>query len=108
MFNSYSFGDMTIANGASDSNTVTSDYYKFAREFVFQVPATLTVTITLLASLDGGVTYATVSQDDGTPIPFAAGTVQRVPYQGWDSMKLHSSGAVGAARVFTARAIEDV
>lgn len=108
MRHSYDLPDLVIPSGETESNAIDAHgFYKYSEEFVVSSPATLPETVTLHVSVDGGTTYQAF-QEGGSDLTFTADKVRRVPYDGWDSMKLVAGAGVGADRTFGIRSIEDI
>jgi hypothetical protein len=107
MQHSYSLPDMTILNGATDSNALlASTSYRTASSFELFGPAALTGTVTVQVDSGSGV-YKTLQSPPGTDVAIAATKSIVVLYNGWVGMRLHSDAAEGADRVFAVRAVEE-
>ena len=103
----YDLPDLVIASSGTDSSAVAADpHYQRARAIIIQAPATLTGTITVQVSLDGGTTYADL-QSGGADVTIAAASVAVIDFQGWTHLRVKSGSAEGAERTFIAKAVEE-
>lgn len=103
----YDCGTIVIASSGSNSTEVDADpHYQNARGLLIEAPDTLTGTITVQVSLDGGSSFSNL-QRAGADITIAAGDVEEVEYKGWDVLRVSSGSAEGGARTFVVNAYED-
>lgn len=92
---------LTITSGQTTSGALkVPSYLDF---LVIEAPATLTGTVTLEGSTDGGTTFKTM-YSGGSAITIAANGIHTISPVGVDSVRLVSGAAEGANRAFLVRA----
>lgn len=90
--------NLVIANNATDSNVVEVGR---AKAVTVMAPGTLTGTITIQASDDGSTFYTLKS--GGSDVSIGVNAAVTITDVGHKYLRVHSSGAEGAARTFKAQ-----
>jgi hypothetical protein len=105
----YDIGTLTIPNGTKPSNVIAAyGNFALAKELLIAAPATLTGTVTVRVSLDGGTTYVDYGEVAGTDLTVGAGNTVRVQNLGFTHLKVESGSNEGADRAFVVRAVEQI
>lgn len=107
MINDFHLTDLVIASGTDESNVLDRAEFKWADGFIIGAPGTLTGTITIEVSLDGGSTYHTL-QSAGSDVAIGAGDAVTIDMKAWDKLRLASSGNEGATRTFKVKGFERI
>lgn len=92
-------GTLVIASGATDTTTPITRYLEDAHSVSIIAPATLTGTVTIRGSLDGGTTYGDVGSG-GSDVTIAAGNIVTLSPCPFNAIKVTSGSAEGDARTF--------
>lgn len=90
------------ANSAKLSTLLSAGQRKVlgtAKSITIHAPATLTGTVKVGVSYDGGTTFTELNEN-GTDVSVAAGDARVIFSVGWDDLRLQSSVAEGADRDF--------
>lgn len=96
-------GTMTIANGQTASSRLTRDQINNMRNISIQAPAALTGVVTLQTgdSDSDSATFVTVQSPPGTDVAIAAGKAIPLTEIPFPTLRLNSTLAEAADRVFT-------
>jgi hypothetical protein len=97
-----SLGSLTIASGGTTSGELSYNNTRFMRSISITAPAALTGTVTVEANYarTGTGAWGTLTDEFGDDVTVAAGKVRVVQPVGGARLRLKSSGAEGADRVF--------
>lgn len=103
-------GTLTIANGATDSNVITTKLgFGTSTDIIVYVPTTLTGTVTLQVSyLEAPTTEWYTLNIGGTDVTLTAAKAIVVPTSSFRAIRAHSSAAEGGARSFPVVSQSDV
>lgn len=96
---------LVIPNGGTDSNALAAKDYGDAVEVTIYAPATVTGTITVQVSPEDAPStsgFVTLHSPPGTPVAIAVNTAITIVAFSYKQLRIHSSGAEGAARTFPA------
>ena len=91
--------NLVIANGATAATTPITAYLDDAKTITLVAPATLTGTVTIRGSVDGGVTYVDAGSG-GSDITIGAGNAVTLTDPAFNAISVLSSIAEGAERIF--------
>lgn len=93
-------GTLVIANGQTDTTTPITKYLDDAHSVTIVAPSTLTGTVTIRGSIDGGTTYADIGSG-GSDVTIGAGNSVTISPCPFNAIKVTSGSAEGAERTFT-------
>lgn len=93
-------GTLVIANGATDTTTPITAYLSDAEAVTIAAPSTLTGTVTIKGSVDGGTTYVDVGSA-GSDVTIGAGNTVTISPFTFNALKVTSGSAEGGERTFT-------
>ncbi len=91
--------NLVIASGSTDSTTAITAYLDDAKSLTIQAPSTLTGTVTLKASTDGGTTYSDLGSG-GSDVTIAAGNSVTITDVAFNALKVTSGSAEAGTRTF--------
>lgn len=105
----YDIPNIQIASSGTDSGAVAADpHFQQADGISIEAPDTLTGTVTVQVSHDGGSSFSDYQDpDSGSDVTVPAGSVAYVKYTGFDQLRVQSGSSEGSARTFTLKGIED-
>jgi hypothetical protein len=101
-------GTITIANGQTQGNILSNDYFAGARQLCIHGPATLAETVTVQAAPEITALPAdlrSLKYNGGAAITMTGPSSMVVDWSGGRSISLVAGAAVAADRVFTVSAV---
>jgi hypothetical protein len=103
-------GNLTIANGGTDSNVLSNRQLAMARKLIFHNPATFTAAVTLRGNPKAGVAFSDTQpvRVGAADIALVAAKMQEVDAGGFESIAVVSAGAEGAERVIPVYAVLEI
>ena len=91
--------NLVIASGATDTTTPITKYLEDANGVTITAPATLTGTVTIKGSVDGGTSYADVGSG-GSDVTIGAGNAVTITPFVFNALKVTSGSTEAGDRTF--------
>ena len=91
--------NLVIASGSTDSTTAITASLNDADNVTIQAPSSLTGTVTVKLSTDGGTTYSDAGSG-GSDITIGAGNAVTITTVGFNALKVTSGSAEAGTRTF--------